>query len=272
MNLPPERPSAQKKGSMASFEESIRTSNRQGRHAWERFAVHRSHVMQLLLSRAQPELTLCILGPGNLNDVELGPLVSVYREVHLVDIDEAAVCHGLERQGFSGSPRIRVHSPVDLTGILAGTPEREVLAGKRFGVTASTGVITQMLQSVVDQGLPTDETTKVSLAVRDRHLMDLIELTQPGGDLILVTDVVSTSTAPELLEAPPDELEPLMAALVADGNFFTGVNPYRVVALLEEDKRFASLVADVEMTAPWLWAVTHDRQHLTCAVTAIRAG
>ncbi len=124
----------------------------------------------------------------------------------------------------------------------------------------------------MESGLSPTDTVEVSLAVRDKHLLDLVELTRPGGRLVLVTDVVATTTAPELLHALPGELEPRMAALVANGNFFTGVNPYRIVAVLEEDVRFAGLVSDVVMVGPWLWAVTPDRQHLTCAITAVRTG
>ena len=88
-------------------------------------------------------------------------------------------------------------------------------------------------------------------------------MTGLAGRAVLVTDVVSTSSAPELHGLAPDELEPAMAALVAAGNFFTGTNPYRVVAVLEDDPS----VTDIALHDPWLWAVTPDRQHLTYAVT-----
>src|SRR4029077_15521554 len=130
--------------------------------------------------------------------------------------------------------------------------------------------LTQLLQSVHDAFLPLADVVPVVLALRDKHLADLVHLTRPGGTLVLVTDVVSTTTAPELAEATPAELEERLAALVASGNFFTGTNPYRIVALLEEDERFRKLVSDVRLVKPWLWHVTADRQHLTCAIVARR--
>ena len=89
---------------------------------------------------------------------------------------------------------------------------------------------------------------------------------------MLVSDVVAATTAPQLAGADPGALEPLMARLVAAGNFFTGTNPYRIVALLEEDERFRADVHDVRLADPWLWAVTADRVHLTYAIVARRGG
>jgi hypothetical protein len=121
-------------------------------------------------------------------------------------------------------------------------------------------VLTQLLQSVVTSSLDADDTIAVSLAVRDRHLADLANLTAEGGAMVLITDVVATTTAPQLRTA--GDLEAAMEDLVGGGNFFTGANPYRVAALVEA--RFESTT----LTAPWLWAVTPDRSHLTCAIVA----
>jgi hypothetical protein len=144
------------------------------------------------------------------------------------------------------------------------------VSGQPFGVTVSCGVLTQLLQSVIDSSLEPSEVVRVSLALRDKHLADLVELTQSGGTVVLITDVVSTTTAPQLLKAAASGLEEQMAELVADRNFFTGANPYRIVALLEEDERFSRLVTEVRLVDPWLWGVTADRQHLTCAIVARR--
>jgi hypothetical protein len=86
----------------------------------------------------------------------------------------------------------------------------------------------------------------------------------------LVTDIVSSATAPQLLHTNETDLEPEMARLIAAGNFFTGTNPYRIIAVLEDDPAFRQDVADVRLFDPWLWAVTPDRHHLTCAILAAR--
>jgi hypothetical protein len=263
---------------------SVRESNRQGRGAWGRFAPHRARVMELLLAGAAAGRSLALLGPGNLNDVDLPALSAAYGSVLLADIDRDSVALALERRPPAPG-RVVLGAPQDLTGLLhllaAGRPSaarvaatardrRLVVPGAPFDVTASTGLLTQMLGSVHESALDEAEVDAVALAVRDAHLRDLVALTRPGGRMVLVTDVVATTTAPELLRTPPDRLEPAMAALVAAGNFFTGVNPYRIVALLEEDRRLSGLVEAVELRGPWLWAVTADRRHLTCAVTARR--
>jgi hypothetical protein len=277
-------------GNRTRFLEIIRESNRQGRDGWERFAPHRGRVHGLVAAFAAKSSSACLLGAGNLNDVRLGELLDVFAEVHLVDVDLGAVRFALGRQGLEEPENCRVHGPVDLTGILDLLPVRgadhkaelvenlvDVLgrgrcnvSGSRFDVTASTGVLTQLLQSVVDSALAPDEVVTVSLAVRDKHLFDLAYLTRPGGILILVSDFVSTATAPHLLHVVEADLEQEMAALVAAENFFTGTNPYRILALLEEHPRLREAVTDVRLIHPWLWAVTPERQHLTYAIVARR--
>ena len=110
--------------------------------------------------------------------------------------------------------------------------------------------------------------TRVSVAVRDKHVADLVNLTRPGGALILVSDVVSTHTAPELSKAAADDLQRHLSVCIAAKNFFTGTNPYRILDLLQTS--FRDSVTDIRLVDPWLWAVTPDRQHLTYAIVARR--
>jgi hypothetical protein len=271
------------------FAAIIRESNRQSRDAWTQYSGHRARMTRILTTSLRSCSSLCILGAGNLNDLRLDQLLPVYAQVHLVDLDIAAVRAGLARQGLAQSAAIHVHGPIDLSGILDRLPTdhpdentadslRELLAHHRcivpgwpFDVTVSAGLLTQLLQSIIDSSLPPRDLAPVSLALRDKHLADLAGLTRPGGTLVLVTDVVSATTAPQLLEAAPAELEDRMAELIASRNFFTGTNPYRILALLEEHDRFRDLVTDVRLLEPWLWRVTADRQHLTCVILARRS-
>lgn len=273
------------------FVETIRESNRQGLDGWTRFTAHRERVQSLLSSLATPAASLCILGPGNLNDVRLEELRERFREVHLVDIDVDAVHSALQRRGLAGHSGFRAHGPTDLTGILDLLPtsgrrvprscaesllhalerERCSVQESPFDVVASTAALTQLLQSVVDSALTPGDVVRVSLGVRDKHLADLISLTRRGGTSVLVTDVVSTASAPQLAETAEVELQREMASLVGARNFLTGVNPYRIVALLKQDVRLRDHVSDVQLLDPWLWAVTPDRLHLTCAIVARRS-
>ena len=271
------------------FVASIRESNRQAAGSWGRVAGHRARVTELLTSLGGGGGRLCLLGPGRLTDVALAPLLATYRTIDLVDIDPASVDDGLMRQELVGCDAVRRHPALDLTGVLdrlprldqgsaagagqAGDPlvarlrrDRCWVSGAPFDVTASTGVLTQLLQSVVESALEGEAADEVALALRDKHLADLVALTRTGGSFVLVTDVVSTTSAPYLLTLSPDRLEEAMSDLVAARNFFTGTNPYRICEILGG----LAGVRDVTLNAPWLWPVTPDRSHLTCAVVARR--
>jgi hypothetical protein len=266
--------------------ERVRESNRQAADAWDRWSTHRRQVTDLLCG-AVGDGRLCILGAGHLHDLDLARLGRRYAGATLVDLDAPTVRAAVERRGDHRTDLVVV-APVDLSGVidelpLAAADHRRAgalldglarhhcdIPGQPFAVTASLGVLTQLLQTVVDAGLAADDAIRVALAVRDKHLRDLVRLTKAGGTCVLVTDVVSTTTAPSLLEVPADNLEPHMARLVAERNFFTGTNPYRIAALLEEQALFRAAVTSVRLVGPWLWAVTPDRMHLTCAIVARR--
>ena len=233
-------------------------SNRQSAGAWARYAPHRARVTRLVMDALPAGGRLCVAGAGNLNDLDLPSVLNRAGAVDLVDLDGDAMLGGLRRLGLDGDERVRVHAGVDLSGLLLHETADRLPAGP-FDVVLSAGVLTQLLQSVHDAGLDPETTTAVALEVRDRHLGDL---TSRGGLAVLVTDTVPTSTAPNLRRLDPPELEPAMAELVAGGNFFTGTNPYRIVAVLEE-----AGAAGVVLHDPWLWAVTPDRDHLTYAIT-----
>jgi len=270
--------------------ERVRESNRQATDARERWASHRSHVMAVLEQLPPQTRRLCILGAGHLHDVVLSDLVQRHGDVSLVDVDERTVTEALSRADARTRESCRVMPATDVTGVLglldevsAGTVDasRVIAAladhetdvpGAPFDATISLGVLTQLLQAIVDAGLPPDDVPRVSIALRDKHLRDLVRLTRPGGMCVLVTDVVSSATAPQLLHLAEPDLESEMARVVAARNFFTGVNPYRIVAMLEDDVMLRSDVCDVRLCDPWLWAVTPDRHHLTCAILATRCG
>jgi hypothetical protein len=268
--------------------ERVSESNRQAADAWARWASHRSHVMAILRQLPPDLCRLCILGAGHLHDVVLPELAEQYREIILVDVDERTVTAAMTRTEARVREVCRVMPATDLTGVLdllegvqAGVADanqvisalaahQTELTNGPFDVTVSLGVLTQLVQTVVDTGFAADEVPRISLALRDKHLRDLVRLTRPGGRCVLVTDIVSSATAPQLLHTTETDLEPEMARLVARRNFFTGANPYRIVAVLEDDPAFRKDVCDVRLFDPWLWAVTPNRHHLTCAILAAR--
>ncbi|MFK7777794.1 MAG: hypothetical protein QM501_06680, partial [Gimesia sp.] len=72
------------------FEEQLRY-NLESRPNWECGTAHRERITAHLTDLAgQQRPRLCILGAGNCNDLDLNQLSQVFKEIHLVDLDESA--------------------------------------------------------------------------------------------------------------------------------------------------------------------------------------
>ena len=92
-------------------------ANRSTRDHWRYFAPHRAQIQGLIL----PDVgkvrhggrSLCVLGAGNCNDVDLKALTEAFEEVHLVDLDAPALEAAVERQGVKESPRMKLHGGID---------------------------------------------------------------------------------------------------------------------------------------------------------------
>src|SRR5215207_5852340 len=85
------------------------------------FADFRGHREQLtaLIRKTKPlgqGERLCVLGAGNAYDLELEQLLLSFSEVHLVDIDPAAVARARARVEPGARARLFVHAPLDLSG------------------------------------------------------------------------------------------------------------------------------------------------------------
>lgn len=106
-------------------------SNEMTEHLWDLFAPHRSRVTALLEEQHRRVFrpaeinppsaahgTLCLLGAGNANDVDLRRLLRRFSTIELVDIDGAALERGAARQlSDRAAARVRLHGGVDLFGI-----------------------------------------------------------------------------------------------------------------------------------------------------------
>ena len=282
-----------------------RQFNQQTGDNWDRAAPHRaectSHLERLArttssvaASTAQGEVrpTLCLLGVGRANDVDLQRLLAFYATITLVDFDAESVALGIRHQGLEGDTRVTVLS-LDVTG--AGdvfdtlsrdaTPDRleQALAalgsgcrrvaeqiGRRFDVVVSLCLVSQLTLAVVEAVGDTHPGYVALLqAVRLEHFRLLLSLTVDGGAALLLTDVVSSDTVPQLSRTPREGLLPLLAALVSSRNFFSGLNPFLLHQLWTADGTLAPQVASVEPLAPWTWLLG-ERTYLVCGFVVTR--
>src|SRR6478609_2818558 len=102
------------------FEEQ-RASNASGLPYYDVFASHRLQQTRLIRgsgARGQGSggERVCVLGAGNAYDLELEELLTVFAEVHLVDIDADAVRGARSRVPEGPRQRVFAHAPVDLSG------------------------------------------------------------------------------------------------------------------------------------------------------------
>jgi hypothetical protein len=261
---------------------------------WTLYSSHRAHVAAVVNAAlaTRERGRLCVLGAGNCNDLPLAELARRAGEIHLVDVDEEALERGLgraERRGDAAGLGVRVVlcGGVELTGIaarlvdgsesdasaivegaLAGPP---LTFGQDFDVVVSSCALTQLIALPVHalgEGHP--DLTRVVLAVRTGHLRLMARLLRPGGHAVLITDVVSSDTTPALLDAADETLPRVLAEAVAGGNFFTGVNPLALRAVMRGDAWLAvNAVAD-ELVGPWTWRVGPDRTYLVVALPFTR--
>ena len=93
--------------------------NRESRDGWARFAGHRAEVTRRIEAAATNQAaSLCLLGAGNANDIDLQTLVRRYSRIELVDLDSTALQMGVQSQQLSPSPQLTL-CEVDVTGGLA---------------------------------------------------------------------------------------------------------------------------------------------------------
>ncbi|RLT07445.1 MAG: hypothetical protein DWI21_09710 [Planctomycetota bacterium] len=244
---------------------------------WSLYAPHRERVTRLLLdARAPTGERLCLLGAGNLNDLDLAALSTAFHEIVLVDVDVAALRRGLSRQGFAEDARFRVVTPTDVSGVFAKLAQMEndqqvsdeaidsclrTLAQPHglsehvcYDVVASVGLLTQLIDGVIRSvGESHPRSWELVSAIRTQHLRLMLELTIPGGAAVLVTEIVSSDSCPALLSVDEGGLPELVRREVAARNFFTGTNPAALLQLLRTEISLAEQLASTRFAEPWLW-------------------
>jgi hypothetical protein len=247
--------------------------NRSSQGNWEPFRSHRERLTRLLVGCAPASPgRLCVLGAGNCNDLDLPPLLAAYRELHLVDLDAAALRFGVERQGVADRRGLVLHGGVDVTGILealAAWPPDSVLPTEAvaawgvvpvrrvgaalpggFDVAASACLLSQLVSALVHRlGDGHPNFLALLQAVRAGHLRLLCDLLAPGGCGVLATDVVASTAFPGLADVADADWPRVLERLARERNFFHGLNP----AVLEARLRAEPGLAGVEVLTPWAW-------------------
>lgn len=239
--------------------------NRATADRWRDFEEHRKHVMALLCQDAAPGSSLCVLGAGNCNDLDLGLLMQSFGEVHLFDIDEHAMQTGVTRQGVD-SDQLILHSGIDLGGFFHVLDEGGDADACRsaidafecpadcgpYDVVASVCLLSQLKHSLFLR-FAQDEKNYSALcdAIRRRHYQVLQGLLRPGGHGVLITDFTSSDLYPALSTCADEAFEETAAAALAAGRCFHRNAP----ALLEEDLERVPDVGDLQALPHWRWMI-----------------
>jgi hypothetical protein len=250
--------------------------------------MHRARVMDVLRSaRGEFGKTLCVLGPGNGNDIELGQLARDFEKVALVDLDDAAVARAVSRLSVEEVQRTERHCPVDLSGVLReleswrarkrrtdaeiSAVKQLVVAAPRpeigeFDVVASTCILTQLIDAVY-MAMPPKHSRRDELlfAVRNRHLDMILEMLKPGGVGVLLTDFAVAGATNNL--APLSELALPSSTQVGmrRSEFFTGTDPFEIRDFYKRTRGPGPTAEDVAIEGPWCWEVG-GRVLAVCAV------
>jgi hypothetical protein len=254
-----------------------RTANESTRDLFDSYREHREHTTRLALEGAKPgaPATLCVLGAGNCLDLDLARLAERFSEVHLVDVDRAALDGAFARQEPEVRARLFLHAPVDISGLLdklerwgrLETTEAELLSHHRqvaeslaallgsHDVVVSASCITQIqlsvLQALGDRHQLFDAVRHV-LAVT--HLHALHALTRPGARALLITDVLSSTSYPPLAGVPSDTnaLQLLKDLMTAEQLFYVA-RPGLFHLLQREDPSLRQGSTLSPPLAAWLW-------------------
>ena len=225
------------------------------------FAPHRARLMGLVGAGGADE-RLLVLGVGNASDLDLPLLTARFREVHLVDLDGAALARAHARQPPQVQARLVLHPDVDLSGLLEhlddwgdAFPEQKELGATAvaaarglvaelgtFDVTLSTCVLSQLGMPFRRSWVaPVSTWANLTAALSAIHLATLAGCTARRG--ILAFDVQQQDGV-----VTPD--------------------PQLVLAQLRSPG-LAALVASPTLSEPWQWNLG-DVDQLVYAIEFVR--
>jgi hypothetical protein len=257
---------------------------------WALYDEHRRHLSTLIAGHG-PRHRLAVLGAGNANDLDLDVLAARFVEIHLADLDGAALARAARRQSPATRERLTLHAERDLSGLLdrlpgwrANAPDAETLARAApaaaarvvaglpgpFDLVVSDCLMSQIAWTCFCAFGDTPMLMAIVTVALAAHLRALVALTRPGGRCLLVTDVISSDTYPLDRTFPQLDGGALLRRLDRQGRLFSGTSPALTRMMLEDDPDLAREVEDVSVVAPWTWGISPRRTLLVCAVAFAR--
>lgn len=271
--------------------EAQRQANRSTAEQWDNFSEHRARLTQLLTRDVSvtQELSLGVLGAGNVNDLDLTELLARYAEIHLLDIDESAVAAARLRVPSELRSRVHCHRELDLSGALDKLPRwaqmrvtpEELMAhpstaaeqiakvvGRVFDRVLSPCLWTQLhLQVLEALGAEHQLLEALNYTTSLTHLRLLDALTAGGGKALLVTELTSNHTAELPAPNPTNSIDrlDLVHQFARSGNVIGVAHPARIAAIVADDPLLSRRIAPPEPCEGWIWQQGPKRRYLTYA-------
>lgn len=250
--------------------------NRHAPDVWSLFAAHRERLMTLI-PQETARGTLCVLGAGKCDDLDLPRLARRFAEIHLVDIDGEAMQRARDRQPRAVRDAIVLHGAVDLSGLLErldewgeAFPNDDALheavysaslrvaaaIGGPFEVTLSTCVLSQLMVPFQTAWAASQSTwSKLEAAITAVHVGVLARITAARGAASLVIDVLSSNEVPGLTALRGRSTEELQASVEASAKSGAlALHPDPAALLLQiANSGVAAPDPRPSLTSPWLW-------------------
>jgi len=273
-------------------------ANVETRDRFTLYETHRKKSTELILSKCSCGKIL-IIGAGNCNDVDLPTLCEHFEQVHLVDIDEDALRHGLRQLGPTPPNNVFLHVN-DVTQILPVYQEmiqkpysstiRRTMARlfslsfpslpflkESFNIVVSQCILSQLVHPAVKlwqeehKYNPTvGRLLKAFVhALSANHLKEMASYLSKGNIGIVITDVVSSDDVGHPISKPQSILEQCYFGQHSNfyGKNLLGTN---IVAVYDDFRNELSNIIRLEVHKPtlapsWKWTFSETREYIVQA-------